>query len=70
MNHEIRPLFGMSYSSIELEHPVGTDLSDLLVIFANYLRENGGSGIPVSISTTIHPTDDDLFLTTLVWSEV
>lgn len=64
----IRELHGMSYKSIELEHPVSTPMPEVLNWLAAHLADTDEHGLLTAVTTQNHPDDDDKFLTTLVWA--
>lgn len=64
----VRKLYGMQYSSIELEHDVVAPMSEVLHTLAHHLEDNDEHGLLTAITTNNHPDNDDKFLTTLVWA--
>lgn len=64
----IRELIGMTYKSIDIEHPVSMSMSEVLFKAAHWASENEVHGLLTGIHTGIHPDDDKKFITNLVWA--
>lgn len=65
----VRELTGMTYKSVELDHPVRLTMDEVLRTLADWISDNVDGGVLTSVTTGIHPEYEDRFLTHLVWSE-